>query len=242
MCNYAPLFVEHRINLEYLGSKSMKYLVLLALLSMSLVACDGDGDIQAVTPLPTENEVSQILPTATENFSPTTEENAVVLATPTPLDNNLAEGEARSISATFDAAFIPTPRGELLRFDENPIPMTFDEFYEGYDMRRGWTLTDKLVSLDGQTVIMEGYVAPPLKPEVDFFVLTQIPLAFCPFCSSDADWPDRVALVYLPEESIFNNQYPVAVTGRMEIGSSIDQETGMVSLVRIYADDVKQLN
>ena len=44
---------------------------------------------------------------------------------------------------------------------------------------------------------MHGYMAPPLKPESRFFVLTREPLALCPFCQSDAEWPADIVVVYL---------------------------------------------
>lgn len=208
------------------------------------------------TPLPTANPVvTEIVLSATPAVTEVPEESNTVTPipvtdpesgeelapTPTPLDNNLAAGEARAIALATDVAFAPTPRNELLSFDENPVPLVFDEFYEAYDMRRGWIISDKLISLDGYNVEMEGYIAPPLKPELDFFVLTQIPLDICPFCSTDADWPDRIALVYLPEADLIDNRYPVRIVGQLEVGSSIDVETGMVSLVRLYAEEVEQL-
>ncbi|MCB9078204.1 MAG: hypothetical protein H6631_11465 [Anaerolineaceae bacterium] len=137
-------------------------------------------------------------------------------------------------------ALKPTVENRLT-FDQSPVPIKFAEFYEKYDIRKGLILTDKLVSLDGQTVTMEGYMAPPLKSALDFFVLTRVRLAFCPFCSSAADWPDDIALVYLVGDAVPVTIQPVRVTGRMEVGISHDEETGMVSLVRIYADKVEVL-
>ncbi|MBC7870918.1 MAG: hypothetical protein H7Y09_08770 [Chitinophagaceae bacterium] len=137
----------------------------------------------------------------------------------------------------------PVPR-TLINFTEaeQPVPITFDEFYDGYSIRAGLIMSDKLTSLDGQRVVMEGYMAPPLKPELDFFVLTRIRLAFCPFCSTAADWPDDIALVYLDDSVIAATLNPVRISGRLEVGASVDQETGMVSLVRIYVDELEILD
>lgn len=108
-------------------------------------------------------------------------------------------------------------------------------------MRTGLQLSDKLVSLDGRQVTMEGYMAPPLKPELDYFVLTRIRLEFCPFCTSTADWPDDIALVYMQDEPATVTNRPIHLQGRLEVGASVDAETGMVSLVRIYAERVEVL-
>ncbi len=161
--------------------------------------------------------------------------------TSTPLSVELDEGEARRIAAATDAAYQPTAQAPV-QFDAFPVAMTFDEFYERFDMRRGWILSDKLVSLDGQDVVMEGYIAPPLKPKLDFFVLTQIPLAICPFCSTDADWPDRIALVYLPEATLFNNREPVVEKKKKKKKKKKKGALGMVSLVRLYADEIEVLD
>lgn len=145
------------------------------------------------------------------------------------------------IAAATDTALLTTPRSRIV-FDQFPVPITFDEFYDGYNLRTGLILSDKLLSLDGQFVAMEGYMAPPLKPELDYFVLTRIRLAFCPFCTSGSDWPDDIALVYLSQNTTTATEYPVRVLGRIEVGASVDQETGMVSLVRIYADNLEVMS
>jgi hypothetical protein len=121
------------------------------------------------------------------------------------------------------------------------IPLTFDEFYDGYDVRTGLKLSEKLRSLDGQRVRIEGYMAPPLKPELDFFVLTRIRLAYCPFCSTAGDWPDDIAVIYLVNSTMRTTERPLRLEGTIELGQEMDPETGMLSLVRIYADRVELL-
>ena len=44
---------------------------------------------------------------------------------------------------------------------------------------------------------MTGFMAPPLKPSINFFVLTETPMAVCPFCSTDADWPYNMVVIYV---------------------------------------------
>ena len=100
----------------------------------------------------------------------------------------------------------------------------------------GIELSEKLKSLEDKAVIMEGFMAPPLKPTLNFFVLTRVPMSICPFCSSDADWPWDIVLVYLKEPVIaLPFDRPIRVEGRLELGTKVDEETGFVSLVRIYA-------
>ena len=62
-------------------------------------------------------------------------------------------------------------------------------------------------------------MAPPLKAEATFFVLTSMPMAICPFCETEAQWPDDIVLV-LTDEPIsavpFNR--PIRVSGTLETG------------------------
>ena len=104
----------------------------------------------------------------------------------------------------------------------------------------GLEFSEKVVALDGQTVRIVGYMAPPLKAEADFFVLGKQPMAICPFCSSDADWPDDIVVIYLREKQTFERTTGlIAVEGVLEHGSWTDPETGFVSLLRVRDADFR---
>ena len=196
------------------------------------------NQLSAVTPLPAAVDTTQAPATATPQ--PQASTRAAQAPTPTPLNLDLPAGSALAVALATDTALRPTPRNPVI-FGERPVRLSFDEFYDGYNVRTGLILSDKLVSLDGQEVIIEGYMAPPLKAELDWFVLTRIQLAYCPFCSTAADWPDDIALVYLQDSAIRPTEKPLRLHGRLEVGPSVDPETGMVSLVRIYADKLETL-
>ncbi len=111
--------------------------------------------------------------------------------------------------------------------------ITFDDLYASFGVL-GLEFSDKVKTLTGQTVAMSGFMAPPLKAEAQFFVLTEIPMALCPFCSSDADWPDNIMVVYLRRRQTFTQpNQTIRVTGRLERGSWIDPDTGFVSQLRL---------
>jgi hypothetical protein len=119
--------------------------------------------------------------------------------------------------------------------------LTFAELYQAQTVR-GLELSAKSRALTGKPVQMLGYMAPPLKPEVEFFVLTRSPVALCPFCNSDADWPSDIVVVYPREREAWSQDgLPVAVSGVLEIGAKVDAKTGFVSLVRIVDATVKSL-
>jgi hypothetical protein len=118
-------------------------------------------------------------------------------------------------------------------------PLAFGEMYGGVSAL-GLEFSAKLKALEGQRVVMTGFMAPPLKPTLSFFVLTQVPMAVCPFCSTDADWPSDIVVVKLAEAvTALPYDRPVKVTGTLELGSRFDSETGFVSLVRIQAETVE---
>lgn len=116
--------------------------------------------------------------------------------------------------------------------------LSFDEIYSGYSAD-GLTFSDKTLSLEGGTVTVSGYMAPPLTPTIHFFVLTEVPMSVCPFCSSDADWPDNIIDVKVDDPiTALPYDTPITVTGTLEIGSETDEETGFVSQLRVHADSI----
>lgn len=116
--------------------------------------------------------------------------------------------------------------------------LSFDEIYSGYSAD-GLAFSDKTLSLEGGTVTVSGYMAPPLTPTIHFFVLTEVPMSVCPFCSSDADWPDNIIVVKVDDPiTALPYDTPITVTGTLEIGSETDEETGFVSQLRVHADSI----
>ena len=119
--------------------------------------------------------------------------------------------------------------------------IAFGELYASFGVL-GLAFSDKVKALEGKTVSMRGFMAPPLKAEANFFVLTEVPLSLCPFCSSDADWPDDIVVIYLDRAQTFEQANGlIEVRGRLEVGSWTDPETGFVSLLRIVGADFRKV-
>ncbi|WP_018605499.1 hypothetical protein [Uliginosibacterium gangwonense] len=111
--------------------------------------------------------------------------------------------------------------------------LTFDGLYKSNTVL-GLKFADRTLALKGQTVRLRGYMAPPLKPESNFFVLTHEPVAICPFCSSDAEWPVDIVVIYASKTVIPTNfSERIEVEGTLEVGSFIDPKTGFVSQLRL---------
>ncbi|QEN88385.1 hypothetical protein FZC33_19645 [Labrys sp. KNU-23] len=115
----------------------------------------------------------------------------------------------------------------------SPAALGFPELY-GKISVLGLEFSTKVKELDGKDVVMSGFMAPPLKAEATFFVLTEIPMSICPFCSSDSDWPDNIVVIYLDEKQTFVQPGTrIEVSGRLEMGSWTDPETGFLSRLRL---------
>lgn len=120
-----------------------------------------------------------------------------------------------------------------IALEANAASLDFSDMYSGASSE-GLVFSDTLNSLNGSEVTMTGFMAPPLKPSINFFVLTETPMAVCPFCSTDADWPYNMAVVYV-NGSVDALPYDqeVTVTGTLDLGSYMDGDTGFVSQVRL---------
>ncbi len=111
--------------------------------------------------------------------------------------------------------------------------LRFDDLYSGWSVT-GLRFSERAQALAGHAVTVAGFMAPPLKAEADFFVLTREPLSMCPFCSSDAEWPPDIVVAYLKHDAqpTAPNEV-IEVTGRFELGSWTDPATGFVSQARL---------
>jgi len=102
--------------------------------------------------------------------------------------------------------------------------------------------SDRARASKGERIRIQGFMAPPLKPDAQFFVLTSRPMAVCPFCESEADWPNDIVLVKLERQQdwVYFN-VPIVVDGVLELGVEVDDDTGFVSLVRLVDAQYEQL-
>lgn len=99
---------------------------------------------------------------------------------------------------------------------------------------RGKDLSEAALALQGRRIQMTGYMAPPLKPEINFFVLTKIPMATCPFCNDATDWPNDIVVSYFEGELEFTRfSNLIRVEGTFDTGVKTDEPTGFVSKVRL---------
>lgn len=96
------------------------------------------------------------------------------------------------------------------------------------------SFSDLALSRDGKKVRISGFMAPPLKVDSMFFVLTKMPMAVCPFCETEAEWPDDILAVYTRRKyRVVSFSRKIETIGVLSLGSFRDAETGFLSMVRI---------
>ena len=104
--------------------------------------------------------------------------------------------------------------------------------YELYNEVGGFS--DRAHALQGQTVSLQGFMAPHLKVDSDFFILSNSPVETCPFCVSEGDWTDGIVFVRMRRRQPATAPgVLILAEGRLEIGPATDAATGFVSRVRL---------
>jgi hypothetical protein len=166
--------------------------------------------------------------------------------------NSATIGQTRGSAPTPNAPIQNTPLSTLPPFGKvtpaervetrpntnngEPVVLRFVDFYAPNSNTQ---LSEKMLAAKDKTVKIVGYMAPPLKPDLDFFVLTKIRLAVCPFCSKEAEWPNDIILVTLANGKTFQQtEEPLVVIGKLEVGGQLDKETGFYSLLRLRAENI----
>ncbi|MFI5447798.1 hypothetical protein [Polaromonas sp. UC242_47] len=96
--------------------------------------------------------------------------------------------------------------------------------------------------LNGKTITIQGFMAPHLKVESDFFVLSNSPVETCPFCASEDEWINTIIFVRMKkrQEAVKPGDL-IQVLGRLEIGPQTDAATGFVSRVRLVDASFQRL-
>jgi hypothetical protein len=96
--------------------------------------------------------------------------------------------------------------------------------------------------LAGKPISMQGFMAPHLKVESDFFVLSNAPVEACPFCESEDQWIDTIVFVRMKKrQEAARPGDLIQVQGRLEIGPQTDAATGFVSRVRLVDASFQRL-
>ncbi|MDD7401201.1 MAG: hypothetical protein SPK23_03005 [Eubacteriales bacterium] len=211
--------MNHKLIRANLARPALRPCRMLALLLTCLICVLGLTGCQPETTEPVESSPSEV-----QTESPTTSQTEV-------------EPEAnKATTSTSLEEPAPSPGPDKAGQVQE---LKFSDMYEVGNSSRGLRFSDHFKSLDGQQVKMNGFMAPPLKPVFNFFVLSKEPMAICPFCSSDADWPADIVAVYVDKgtKSVSNDSL-LTIVGRLELGSFTDKETGFVSQARIYAEEI----
>lgn len=104
------------------------------------------------------------------------------------------------------------------------------------------SFSDTAKRLNGKVISMQGFMAPHLKVESDFFVLSNTPVETCPFCASEDEWINTIIFVRMKkrQEAVQPGDL-IQATGRLEVGPQTDAATGFVSRVRLVDASFQRL-
>lgn len=98
----------------------------------------------------------------------------------------------------------------------------------------GPIFSDLAVDNDGRRVRFRGYMAPPLIAETNFFVLADMPMAICPFCDTESEWPNNIVSVFGKRVvEVVPFYKPIEVDGVLRLGAHLHEMTGFLSMVRV---------
>lgn len=132
----------------------------------------------------------------------------------------------RFMAAAAGAALLPMTKTATLAAEPQ---IRLRELYE-----RDMSFTPFARAHEGQRIAVEGFMAPPLKAESSFYVLTNIPMSICPFCSSETEWPNDILAVYAQRVvNVIPFNVKIVTRGTLELGTYKDPELGFVSRVRL---------
>ena len=96
--------------------------------------------------------------------------------------------------------------------------------------------------LNGSVISMQGFMAPHLKVESDFFVLSNSPVETCPFCASEDEWINTIVFVRMKKrQQAVSPGDLLQVQGQLELGPQKDAATGFVSRVRLVDASFQRL-
>ncbi len=116
-----------------------------------------------------------------------------------------------------------------------PVLAADDETVRMRDLyNKDLSFSDFAKAREGQRISVTGFMAPPLKAESSFFVLTKRPLAVCPFCETEAEWPDDILAIYTKRVlDVVPFNVRIVTRGTLTLGTFKDPDTGFVSRVRV---------
>ncbi|ULB12281.1 hypothetical protein ORIO_21045 (plasmid) [Cereibacter azotoformans] len=129
----------------------------------------------------------------------------------------------RKLLALLPLPLLATP----LRAAEDPVRLR--DLYN-----KDLSFSPLAMSREGRRMAARGFMAPPLRANSVFFVLTNRPMAVCPFCEPGMPWPDDILAVRARRVvDVVPFNVPIVAEGLLELGDHVDPELGFYSRVRL---------
>lgn len=107
-----------------------------------------------------------------------------------------------------------------------------------YDADDG--ITARAQALEGARIQVSGHMAPPLKADLNFFVLTAQPMAICPFCEGEDDWLPGILPVLTKRRFQTVAFYKrIVASGVLRLDPFVEPETGFAVKMRLEDADFR---
>lgn len=96
------------------------------------------------------------------------------------------------------------------------------------------SFSDLALESRDQRIDVAGFMAPPLKADSLFFVLTKMPMAVCPFCEPTSPWPDDILAIFCKRTvEVVPFNVPIVVSGLLQLNPMFDPDSGFWAKVSL---------
>lgn len=155
-------------------------------------------------------------------------DHAASICPEAPLAKRRLMTRRRALQLTAAASLLGTMAGKSLA---NAPRVSMYNLYSSQDPDG---FSDLARAHAGTEVEIGGFMAPPLKAQADFFILSDTPVDICPFCADEDHWIETIIFVRTRETvPVVASSRMIKVRGTLDLGSQVDSDTGFVSRVRL---------
>lgn len=191
--------------------------------------------MNATTNTPTENKPN------TDNSNHPAKPSKPIRSTGTAVIN-------KTNNSSLAANSVPTKQVPAVVSDTKPKPqqppssktkevekgsnyLKWDEFFDN-ELQN--TPSQKFWNLQGQQVVIDGFMGEVLSFEGGWFLLIPAPGAECPFDNGDETYWNKIMIIFVKEkEGLRFTGGPLRITGRLDVGIKVD-ESNYKTMFRLY--------
>lgn len=182
------------------------------------------------------NQSSQPIPNKPVAAKNPAESVTKAMSTPKSVSQSVAESVPQSVTQSVPQSVIqsvpaqqPTSPANGARKRSNQL--SWNEFFDN-ELQN--TPSQKFWDLQGQQVVIDGFMGEVLSFDGGWFLLIPAPGAECPFDNGDETYWNKIMIVFVKEkEGLRFTGGPLRITGRLDVGIKVD-ESNYKTMFRLY--------